>query len=469
MERLTIYKSIGSFNNFTSPTIINDYTLYPELFSFADVNSDGKQDIIGGSLFTSRLFWSENFELSTYKVLNTIDEFEGKIISLFAEDIDNDGDYDIIVSRRGRGANGVSEILLYENLDGKGNFSAKKIIDNSLVIVIGDIDNDGDIDLIGEAHLYENNGLGSFSKKNLPEEDTGNTLGDIDNDGFPELIDGFWLRKNDDGVFGDKTQFIEYLLDEDNGFSPLSNMLVKDVDNDGLKDIIVGTRKFFSDTRNWEKSLNDLVVYKNLDGENFSKPIIIEKYRRRTMVEQTGLIDIDNDGDEDLFVLLVQYHEGTDGADHELAYYLNDGKGNFSEKTTIPYTNNWIAISHFSSGDFDNDGDVDLLLTSSKTHSVVLYKNISDTSTLTIEDLTLINNEDLILYPNPVIDSFTIETDLPVKKIVIYNQLGVELYNFKSIDNIDISYLNEGVYYVKVFIDSNRKKDYILKKMIKRS
>ena len=70
---------------------------------------------------------------------------------------------------------------------------------------------------------------------------------------------------------------------------------------------------------------------------------------------QTGWADYDNDGDLDVLIFGMN-----SSSTYETGLYRNDGNDTFTEVTPSPFDN--IAIGSFSWGDYDNDGDIDLLI-----------------------------------------------------------------------------------------------------------
>jgi len=113
-------------------------------------------------------------------------------------DVDNDGDLDILFG---------SSTLLFIN-DGAGNFSNETSTrlpassGQAVEIMFGDVDNDTDLDIFitnfsGQNQLFINNGTGFYSDQTatqLPveiESDFSAAFGDIDGDGDLDLVRGF--------------------------------------------------------------------------------------------------------------------------------------------------------------------------------------------------------------------------------------------------------------------------------------
>lgn len=76
---------------------------------------------------------------------------------------------------------------------------------------------------------------------------------------------------------------------------------------------------------------------------------------------------------------------------------------------------------------------------------------------------SLLLNQEISLYPNPVVNKLNIDSNFEIQKVEIYNLNGQLVKTFENIENGDISELNSGVYLVKIHSPENS----ITKKIIK--
>ncbi len=322
-------------------------------------------------------------------------------------DIDNDGDIDLFLANSGKNQ-------LYLN-DGLGNF---EVITESEVSstnsisqhgAFGDYDNDGWIDLFvpnfgGSNYLYHNN-QGSFSLINfgaIVEEDSfsrhANWI-DYDNDGFLDLFianmygANFLYHNNGNGDFT-KIEDKNIVYNNQNSFSSAEENGDLFVVNQGEENIfyrnngegdftesiipsgINSTSVHFADLNND----NNPDIFVTNDGEENYLLISNENgdfIKSNTSIfvndiepsRDAELIDMDQDGDLDIFV--VNYKQN-----HSL--YINDGQGNFTKELDIPIIENTYSIIDALSINIDNDHDLDLFLINEGDENNILYENESE-------------------------------------------------------------------------------------------
>jgi len=268
-----------------------------------DLDGDGDLDVLEASTYIQ---WNEN---NGTNFIKHILPFKGTLV--FAADMDNDGDIDIV-------SNEGTSINLYKN-NGYQQFK-KSLIDNrpyhnngdSSSIYLADMDNDGDMDVVAawmSQDWYENNGDGKFTKHKM-NGDGGKDIivADVDGDGDMDYIESdnevIWFENNG------KQSFTSDELSPNGGASAYAT----DIDKDGDIDIISVGR--------WSNQSNPGVeLYINNGNKTFSKKTIssnkFSSYIYATDVDKDGFIDILN---------------GT-------VWFKNDGSNNFIKQSSISLTN----------------------------------------------------------------------------------------------------------------------------------
>ena len=296
------------FNDFSKQVLLPQKMsqLGPAL-SVADVNKDGLEDVfIGGAQNQAGAIYLQNetgdFKLLDQPAFENDKAFEDNNSLFF--DADNDGDLDLYINSGGYNLLAESPLLqdrLYEN-DGKGIFSRSgklpKIFVNSNSVASEDIDNDGDNDLIVGGHCIPGkyplaersyilkNEMGVFVEQpeSMPSElnDIGivNELifSDYDGDNDKDLIVvGEWMPitifNNDDGFFSKVT--VPELKDTNGWWYTISEI---DFDQDGDLDYVVGNlgdNNKFHPTK--EKPLH--IYAKDFDSNNSFDMVLSKDYK----------------------------------------------------------------------------------------------------------------------------------------------------------------------------------------------
>lgn len=117
------------------------------LTALGDLDGDGDTDFVMGAHFGTTLAWAENqnklgTQFAMHTLVNTGLTF---IHTVWAADFDNDGDLDLLVG------NNVGAMFIYENTDGHGAFTQRRIAADTRghEARVADVDCDGDLDIAG--------------------------------------------------------------------------------------------------------------------------------------------------------------------------------------------------------------------------------------------------------------------------------------------------------------------------------
>jgi enediyne biosynthesis protein E4 len=227
----------------------------------------------------------------------------------------------------------------------------------------------------GYVQLFHNNGDGTFtdvSKASGVASATGSypmttVAADYDNDGWPDIYVACdstpsWLFRNQhDGTFREEALERGIALSEDGLEQAGMGIGVGDFDLDGNLDIF---KTNFADDTN--------VLYRN-DGKGYFDDFTIRAgigVETRYVGWGTGIVDLDNDGFPDLFVTTGSVYPEVEKKLPAYPFHTprlvfrNLGDGRFEE--LIEEAGSGVSDPHASRGcafgDFDNDGDMDILV-----------------------------------------------------------------------------------------------------------
>ncbi|CAM2066278.1 VCBS repeat-containing protein [Sulfidibacter corallicola] len=357
------------------------------LIAFCELTPAAAIDAVtANSLGQSTRLWMNQAQNQYEEVeLDLLMDSGAETRSLALGDLDGDGDLDLFL-----GNDGANEVWLN---DGFGNFTnteqqlgtpvvdsdedgddedteedTETTVTNSVNVVLGDINGDGDLDAVvanwnGAPTIWTNIGGAFFVASDFQfpsdmEDVRALALGDMDRDGDLDLVLGktnayeiqVW-RNNGAGIFDllvvnqDEVDAAEEDDDEDtvveprgyrfNSFSPFF-LSLGDLDGDDDLDVFVA-------------NINDApnsVLFNNGDGE-LSDSLQLLGFQRSTCVK---LGDLDADGDLDAFV--TNSDQDCDGANH---IWLNDGSGAFEDGAYFGNSPSmWVDLA-----DLDEDGDLD--------------------------------------------------------------------------------------------------------------
>lgn len=485
-DKIAWYENTDGNGTFGPQQIINDSVEYAFYVHASDIDGDGDIDVLGASHTEAEIGWYENINgAGTFGDQQLITFDTGRKVSVFASDIDGDGDLDVLAASRG-----THKVSWHENMDGAGNFSNPIVISTNVqgahAVHASDIDNDGDIDVLssssqGSTNIlawYENtDGLGTFGVQqiiNTNNEGTNSVqTSDIDGDGDMDVLSTsgtndtiFWYENTDGaGNFGSQQIIM-------NNAYGANSIFACDIDGDGDMDVLSG----LSDD-------NKVVWFENTDGlGSFGTEQVIAT--NTTNIREVYAYDFGNDGDMDVLLVCfykIKWYENTDGmgtfegkgnitsygddgfmSSHatdinkdgyldvlsidfsEIAWYeYNTDTGYFGEKQVI--SGNSDGGRCVLSGDIDGDDNIDILSASYFDKKIAWYKN---TNSLNVNIHSFHN---LSIYPNPTHGIVKFKTQNNIAKIKVFNNLGKLVLKNLNNNSIDISALNQGVYIIKIF------------------
>jgi FG-GAP-like repeat len=282
--------------------------------------------------------------------------------SVFAADLDGDGDMDVL------SASVIDDkVAWYENLGG-GNFGSQQVIstlaNGPFDIHAADLDGDGDADVlsasIGDDTIswYENLGGGAFAPRAIVSTVADGAFAvyaeDLDGDGDLEVLSASavddkiaWYENLGGGAFGPQ-QVISTLA------VGAASVHATDLDGDGDADVL---------SASWDD--DKIAWYENLGGGAFGPQQVISTSADLALAVTTA--DLDGDGDADVL--------SASDADGKIAWYRNeDGLGTFSSELVI--TTKAKGASSVVAADMDGDGDMDVLSASWKDDKVAWYENL---------------------------------------------------------------------------------------------
>ena len=370
-----------------------------------DLDSDGDLDFVVSDNLASelRIFWNDGF--------GSFDETQSMVTKtppewVLTSDLDGDGDVDIATTG---GASIGGDVAIFENQGGRvfdevaslavggepefivvADFNQDQLPDlatanrstndvsvlinvggadfatevrvntgaEPVALVARDVDSDSDIDLLvtneasSDVQILENTGIGIFKAGvtvAIGPRPVAIAAGDVDCDGEDEF--GIAFRDGDHFQILDLADQASLVNPRTFATGPTPRTIVSaDLDGNGTNDIVTGN--YFDES---------ISILMNGGDAVFSSPVTIKVGNRTTDVE---LADLDGDGDTDVAVT----HGWQLEPEGFLTIFRNNGDGSVSFNQTISVGRGTTGLV---SEDFDDDGDIDIVIAVGGTSAIV--------------------------------------------------------------------------------------------------
>lgn len=450
-----VFLTISGFTqniSFTKNMVTQDFD-GPAGLTTKDINGDNKPDIICAGMDADAVgLWINNGDIPISWTYIPIDENVQGAIYVSTGDINGDESIDIAVAAWDAG-----HVIWYENNGNNNPEFTKHIITDSFTqaheVNVNDIDNDGDMDILGVSAglnsilLFENTGGNPITwvEHTITDDFAGaRSVDALDIDGDNDIdICGAALIDNEVSILynegGNPIVWQKQIITND--FIQSHKVQLADIDNDGEIDIL-GTA-YSSGIKWWRNNGADSISWEtnNITGN------------ATTVIAYAVDLDLDSDND------IIATAQGSG----YVAYFENEGNNtlDFSFTYLDAFPGAWPL--HYS--DIDGDGDYDIIAGGNSSDELRLYQNDFTTSTNPKHEL----KEELNVSPIPASNkiNYKIKTqyNYPVE-ISIFDISGSLMKSNVSNSNnnqMDISDLKCGIY----TISGKFKNKVIHKKFVK--
>lgn len=316
----------------------------PWIKALADVSGDGLADVIVGGQAGPLVWYSYPSWQKSVIAAGGYDAVDGE-----AADVDGDGDLDIV----------MGGVIWYENPRPKED-PAKEIwkahrigSHNSHDVEVTDLDGDGDVDVVtrgqsgfgskagNKIFLWRQDSLDSWSPRVIEcPHGEGLALGDMDGDGDGDVVIGArWYENPKDIVGGSWAEHVysSSWTHED------TKVEVGDINGDGRPDVALTPAEgnyriaWFESPKDPRKGAwTEHVVETSIGG-----------------IHSLQIADMDGDGNLDVVVAKMHQYEPP----HDVAIYFNERKGEGWKKDVLATK----GSHNVQVGDIGNDGDLDVM------------------------------------------------------------------------------------------------------------
>lgn len=367
-NEISWFKGEGN-GSFAPSALITSLVDLPEKVIAADFDGDGDLDLASASNTDYKIAWYVNNGGGSFAPQQVLTSSLVWPTGLRASDLDGDGDLDIVAC----GEDDVPSptVVWFENTGG-GSFGPLKSISSTLLEVdtlqVDDLDGDGDMDILSlswsqnRVVWFENRAgaVKDLSSPSLLIDSTSVVVGvaaaDLDNDGVSDILFAdrsngssgniMWSKGTGNGEFDDGAPLV--------ALSWPREVAAGDLNGDGALDI-------------WATHNDGASVYLNAGGVfSASAPIDLLNGGHLKDIFPT---DVDLDGDMDA---IVSNNQGNNSI-----FWIENGGLSFTAMHTVMDAPAALAKAFFiDAGDINGDGKPDVVAADGGSNSITVYTNL---------------------------------------------------------------------------------------------
>ena len=464
-------------------------------FASGDLDNDGDLDLFFGSPNSGfamndgngNFTWhSVGEKISNYFMENTEEDGPYLVQTVEILDVNQDGNLDIVVGGRYADDLGNPNLMGPTILwgDGSSNY---------------DYDNKTEIWGFGERPMVDDRAV---------DNNDDISFGDIDNDGYLDVVLTYIIQIDDDPNNGGNTSFSSVLQilkgGENNEFTDVTNqwtsnpllvlsfpvtwVLVRDVDNNGMMDI-VESEKVLSGPGGWRNSIRwewngSSLITAEIDTDVDGVLDYVDNCPDTPNSDQS---DINNNGigdvcDSDNGIVecgdTVVYTQVANGDFSTSLQVGDDLLASVTINATTEVNYDFIIVTDGAGNQLNTQDDGDFVDADFySTDGTITVQVLNDSGvqngdvTLAFACVSLSNSDEILenslkLYPNPVINILTIESNsVAISKVEIYSILGKKIkeinsnFSFITTDN-----LSSGIYFIRIYSENG----FTIRKISKR-
>lgn len=356
--------------------------------------------------------------------------------------------------------------IIFDFMENQNNIQTIPIIEYVETFAVGDLDNNFSNDIVFISHdglfwgVIYNDGYGNFTAPEYHFVDdyypNDVACGDLNDDGRDDVV----VCGQSTEVYFSYPEGFEVLQLETNDYK--SDVFISDFDLDGDNDIIS-----FSGSAGY----TIVVMYNNLNDNTFER---IDNFTLQQITSSYCVADFNNDNLQDIL-----FHNSIAS---EYIIYFNKGNFQLDNPQIVTLGGTYEALKQTKSADIDGNGYNDIVTLCNYPFSrlIILFNDgkgnfLEDPIVNIIENS--IDKSDLNCYPNPFSGTtricYKLENESNIQ-LHIYNYTGQLIESFdegtktKGVHSIEFnaSGLNNGIYFYSIYVNgqtSDTKKMTIMK------